>query len=161
MTSSSDATTAEDQYNLNRFLQAQEEDYERALSEIRSGRKRTHWMWYIFPQLDGLAFSSTAKHYAIRNVDEARAYLAHPRSGATVAGVCRGRCPDRELLCQRDLRHPGRPETAILRNPVRSRVAPRFLCSGRLLEKYYAGQRDDKTLELLRTNPETGSHLQE
>ena len=70
-----------DPYDLGRFLHAQEDDYERALSEIASGRKRSHWMWYIFPQLDGLAFSSTSKHYSIKGLDEARAYLDHPILG--------------------------------------------------------------------------------
>ena len=69
-----------DVYDLNRFVRAQEDDYERALSEIASGQKRTHWMWFIFPQLDGLALSPTAKRYAIKSVEEARAYLEHPIS---------------------------------------------------------------------------------
>ena len=73
--------TTDDPHNLNRFLLAQEHDYARALAEIRSGRKRTHWMWYIFPQLDGLGFSETARRYAIRGLDEARAYLEHPVLG--------------------------------------------------------------------------------
>src|SRR5688572_29047271 len=68
---------ADDPYDLNRFVRAQEPDYETALSEIRGGRKQSHWMWYIFPQLDGLAASSTSKHYAIKGVAEARAYLDH------------------------------------------------------------------------------------
>ena len=71
----------DDPYNLSRFLQAQEDDYKEALSEIRNGRKRSHWMWYIFPQIDGLAFSSTSKHYAIKSIEEAKAYLAHPVLG--------------------------------------------------------------------------------
>src|SRR5689334_12190184 len=71
----------DDPHDLKRFLSAQEDDYEQALAEIKSGRKRSHWMWYIFPQIDGLAFSSTSKHYAIKSLDEARAYLAHPILG--------------------------------------------------------------------------------
>jgi uncharacterized protein (DUF1810 family) len=70
-------TTNEDPYDLSRFVRAQEGYYEQALSEIRLGRKRSHWMWYIFPQIDGLAFSSTAKHYSIKSLEEARAYLDH------------------------------------------------------------------------------------
>ncbi|CRI66752.1 conserved hypothetical protein [Thiocapsa sp. KS1] len=73
--------TSNDPHDLNRFVRAQENDYARALAEIHSGRKRTHWMWYIFPQLDGLGFSSTARRYAIRSLDEARAYLEHPVLG--------------------------------------------------------------------------------
>src|SRR3954471_2301881 len=70
-----------DPYDLSRFLQAQEDDYEQALSEIAGGRKRSHWIWYIFPQIDGLAFSSTSKFYAIKSIEEARAYLDHPILG--------------------------------------------------------------------------------
>jgi uncharacterized protein (DUF1810 family) len=69
--------TTDDPHDLNRFVLAQENDYARALAEIRSGRKRTHWMWYVFPQIDGLGFSETARRYAIRGLDEARAYLEH------------------------------------------------------------------------------------
>jgi uncharacterized protein (DUF1810 family) len=73
--------TTDDPHDLNRFVWAQESDYGRALAEIRSGRKRTHWMWYVFPQLDGLGFSETARRYAIRGLNEARAYLQHPVLG--------------------------------------------------------------------------------
>src|ERR1700674_3118144 len=72
---------ADDPYNLSRFVQAQQDDYAHALAEIRSGRKRSHWMWYIFPQFDGLAFSSTSKRYSIKSIAEARAYMDHPILG--------------------------------------------------------------------------------
>lgn len=67
--------------DLGRFLDAQKESYARALQELRNGQKRTHWMWYIFPQLAGLGHSLTARHFALRSADEARAYLAHPLLG--------------------------------------------------------------------------------
>jgi uncharacterized protein (DUF1810 family) len=73
--------SAADPYDLSRFIQAQERDYEQALSEIRSGRKRSHWMWYIFPQFDGLGVSSTSRLYAIKSAAEAEAYLRHPVLG--------------------------------------------------------------------------------
>src|SRR5262245_26838351 len=72
-----DQRAGQDPFNLNRFVQAQEQDYDRALAEIKSGQKHTHWMWYILPQIDGLAFSSTAKFYAIASLNEAKAYLNH------------------------------------------------------------------------------------
>src|SRR5258706_6937504 len=81
MIDSSRPPTPDDPHDLNRFLQAQAADYARALSEIQSGHKRTHWMWYIFPQLDGLASSPTSKRYAIKNFEEAKAYLSHPILG--------------------------------------------------------------------------------
>src|SRR6478672_10357580 len=70
-----------DPYDLQRFVRAQEHDYEEALTEIRSGRKRSHWMWYIFPQFDGLGVSPTSKRYAVKSVAEAKAFLAHPLLG--------------------------------------------------------------------------------
>src|SRR5262245_23366157 len=145
-----------DPHDLGRFLQAQEDDYEGALLEIRSGRKRTHWMWYIFPQLDGLALSSTSKHYSIKSLEEARAYLDHPVLGP------------RLLECaEAAVRVEGRSAAAIFGSPddlkLRS-CATLFACVSppgsvfdRLLEKYYGGGRDDKTLRLLGISPGAGT----
>src|SRR5688500_19578274 len=72
---------ASDPHDLDRFLQAQEHDHARALSEIRAGRKRSHWMWYVFPQFAGLGASETSRRYAIKSVGEAEAYLRHPVLG--------------------------------------------------------------------------------
>src|SRR5688572_10513048 len=71
----------DDPHDLNRFVRSQYAMYDRALAEIRGGEKRSHWMWYIFPQFDGLGSSPTARAFAIKSVDEARAYLAHPVLG--------------------------------------------------------------------------------
>jgi len=67
--------------DLLRFIKAQENSFEIALSEIKSGRKRSHWMWYVFPQFNGLGFSETSKYYSIKNLEEARKYLSHPILG--------------------------------------------------------------------------------
>lgn len=67
--------TVEKDYDLDRFIEAHNDDYNRALNEVKSGRKLTHWMWYIFPQIAGLGMSETAKYYEIKSLDEARAYL--------------------------------------------------------------------------------------
>jgi uncharacterized protein (DUF1810 family) len=137
-----------DVYDLNRFVLAQQDDYKRALSEIVSGQKRTHWMWYIFPQLDGLASSPTAKRYAIKSVDEARAYLEHPILGPRLL-----KCAEAVVGVE------GRSATEIFGTPDDLKLkscATLFSCvasSGsvfdRLLEKYYRGERDGKTLALL------------
>jgi uncharacterized protein (DUF1810 family) len=74
-------SAADDPHDLNRFVQAQEGDYDRALAEIRSGRKRSHWMWYVFPQIEGLGFSPTSRRYSIKGRAEAEAYLRHPVLG--------------------------------------------------------------------------------
>ena len=79
--SKSDVVDNSDPYNLIRFVQAQERDYERALSEVKEGQKRSHWMWYIFPQFEGLGFSSIATLYSIKSVAEAEAHLIHPVLG--------------------------------------------------------------------------------
>ena len=71
-----------DPFDLQRFIAAQEQDYAPALAELRAGRKRTHWVWYIFPQLRGLGFSAMAQAYGMAGLDEARAYLEHPLLGA-------------------------------------------------------------------------------
>jgi uncharacterized protein (DUF1810 family) len=71
----------DDRYNLGRFLDAQNPVYEQVLSELKAGRKRSHWMWFIFPQIRGLGSSSTAKDFAITSLAEAEAYLAHPVLG--------------------------------------------------------------------------------
>jgi len=78
----------EDPYDLNRFVQAQKQDYATALDEITQGQKYSHWMWYIFPQIEGLGRSHIAQKYAIRNTDEAKAYLADLVLGARLVECC-------------------------------------------------------------------------
>jgi uncharacterized protein (DUF1810 family) len=73
--------------NPQRFLDAQATAYPLALAEVQAGRKRSHWMWYIFPQIQGLGFSEISRHYAIRDVGEAAAYLAHPVLGARLREI--------------------------------------------------------------------------
>ena len=68
----------ENNYNLNRFIEAQNRDYDIALAEIRAGKKASHWMWYIFPQLKGLGRSSTSEYYGLSGIKEAQAYLSDP-----------------------------------------------------------------------------------
>ena len=73
--------TLGDRFDLDRFVNAQAPVFETVLAELRAGRKRSHWMWFVFPQLAGLGHSSMAQLYAINSIDEARAYLAHPLLG--------------------------------------------------------------------------------
>ena len=86
-----------DDDSLDRFVRAQADSHATALAELRAGAKRSHWMWFVFPQLAGLGRSPTARHYAIRDLDEARRYLAHPLLGPryreAVAAVPRDRDP--------------------------------------------------------------------
>jgi uncharacterized protein (DUF1810 family) len=145
-----------DIYDLNRFVTAQKDDYERALSEITNGRKRSHWMWYIFPQLDGLAFSPTSKQYSIKSAGEARAFLDHPVLGPRLLN-----CATAALGIE------GRTATEIFGSPDDLKLkscATLFACVSppgsvfhRVLDKFYRGERDARTLELLGINPGTGS----
>ena len=82
--------TADDRFDLQRFVTAQEPVFETVLAELRAGRKRTHWMWFVFPQLAGLGRSSTARFYGINSIDEACAYLAHPLLGPRLDLCSRG-----------------------------------------------------------------------
>ena len=75
-------SSADDPYNLQRFIDAQTPVYDRVCAELRAGEKQSHWMWFIFPQIAGLGFSPTSRFFAIQSLDEAKAYLAHPVLGA-------------------------------------------------------------------------------
>lgn len=137
-----------DPYDLGRFLRAQEADFARALSEIKSGRKQTHWMWYIFPQFAGLGFSSTSQHYSIKSIEEAKAYLDHPVLGPRLL-----ECAEAALAVQGRSAPEifGSPDDMKLRScaTLFASVSPRGSVFERLLEKYYGGERDDKTLRLV------------
>ena len=139
---------AEDPYDLKRFLLAQEADYDRALSEIRSGRKRSHWMWYIFPQIDGLGFSSASRRYSIKSLPEAKAYLEHPVLGSRLLECA-------EAVVSLEARSAtevfGSPDDLKLRScaTLFASVSPPGSVFDRLLGKYYQGKPDAKTLRLL------------
>ena len=144
------AGRADDPHNLKRFVLAQADDYELALAEIRAGRKRSHWMWYIFPQVEGLGFSSMSRQYAIRSLDEANAYLEHPVLGRrlvecsqAVLGV-EGRSA-REIF--------GSPDDLKLRScaTLFATVTPPDSVFSRLLDRFFKGERDARTLQLLET----------
>jgi uncharacterized protein (DUF1810 family) len=81
MSTAHDGPDGDDPFDLHRFVSAQHGVHDRALAELRSGRKRSHWMWFVFPQVAGLGRSTTARHYAVTGLPEARAYLAHPVLG--------------------------------------------------------------------------------
>jgi uncharacterized protein (DUF1810 family) len=152
MADANEPVGAGDPHDLDRFVQAQVNDYARALTEIKNGRKRSHWMWYIFPQLDGLGFSSTSRRYAIKSLPEAEAYLAHPVLG-----------PRLVACAQAALGVEGRSALAIFGSPDDMKLkscATLFACVSPassvfdgLLEKYFQGRPDDKTLRLLGIAP--------
>jgi uncharacterized protein (DUF1810 family) len=134
--------------DFKRFIDAQKADYDIAVSEIRRGSKQSHWMWYIFPQIQGLGFSEVSKYYAIKDLSEAQAFLKHAVLGNRLVGICNellrlesnnahrifGSPDDLKLKSSMTL-FASLPET----NPVFQKV----------LDKFFGGSGDAKTLQLL------------
>ena len=134
--------------DLERFVEAQEGVHERALAEVRAGRKTTHWMWFVFPQVAGLGSSPMAARYAIHSLDEARDYLAHP-----VLGLRRVACAEAALAVPERSAHDsfGSPDDLKLRSSATlfEKAAGPGSVFTRLLERFYGGERDTRTLERL------------
>lgn len=134
--------------DLSRFVEAQAETYETALREVRRGRKQSHWMWFIFPQIQGLGASPTARLYAIADLAEARAYLAHPVLGPrlmeVVAAINALPGADAHAVF-------GSPDDLKLRSSLTlfQVAAPDDPAFGKALAKYFAGVPDPRTLERL------------
>ena len=139
---------AYDPYDLARFVLAQEVDYAQALSEIRSGRKRSHWMWFIFPQFVGLASSSMSTEYAINNLAQAEAYLRHPVLGPRLLESCEAVLG---IVGRSAFEVFGSPDDMKLRScaTLFARVSPAGSVFERVLDRYFDGEPDDKTLRLL------------
>ncbi|MBJ6109916.1 DUF1810 domain-containing protein [Hymenobacter sp. BT523] len=133
--------------SLQRFLDAQQASYPTALAEINSGRKRTHWMWYIFPQIQGLGLSETARFYALRDRAEAAAFLQHPVLGARLLEISQALL---DLPSNDPYRILGSPDDMKLKSSMtlfaNLQAHPVFQ---RVLDKFYAGASDDKTLQIL------------
>jgi uncharacterized protein (DUF1810 family) len=134
--------------NLSRFADAQNKDYSIALEEMKQGRKRTHWMWYIFPQIQGLGFSETSKYYAIRSIQEANEYLKHPVLGNRLINICR-------VL----LDHEGKNANRIFGSPDDLKLKSSMTLFASLketnpvfqtvLDKFFNGKHDERTLEII------------
>jgi len=136
--------------DLTRHLRAHERDYALALAEIKSGRKKSHWMWYIFPQVTGLGFSVTSKLYAIQSLQEAFDYLNHPVLGARlreIAGVL-------VLLEEKDVRKIFNSPDDLKLKSCMTLFAHIDLSPDktfqRVLDKYFEGNEDQKTLHQIR-----------
>jgi len=143
------STMADDPFNLQRFVAAQDQVYDDVLDELARGRKTTHWMWFVFPQLRALGRSVTAHYYGIASRQEACAYLAHP-----VLGPRLRQCVDRLLAL--DMANPhaifGSPDDLKLRSCLTlfSAIAPDEARFGAALEKFYPEGADTKTVDWLR-----------
>ena len=133
---------------LDRFLDAQRGDYAVALAEVRRGRKTSHWMWYIFPQIAGLGQSSTARYYSIRDLEEAREYYAHPVLGQRlreISGVLL------ELRGSDPVAVFGGIDSMKLKSSMTlfAMAAPDDPIFQQVLDKYYGGEQDALTLRIL------------
>ncbi|HVS93794.1 MAG TPA: DUF1810 domain-containing protein [Mucilaginibacter sp.] len=132
---------------LERFLKAQERDYMQALSEMRNGRKTSHWIWYIFPQIAGLGYSEMSKHYAIKDLPEAKEYLAHPVLGKRLVEI------SNTLLSHNKSANSimGSPDDLKLRSSMTlfSLVPGADPVFDRVLAKFFDGKKDSATLQLV------------
>ncbi|MFS0736140.1 DUF1810 domain-containing protein [Sphingomonas sp. 1P06PA] len=146
-----------DRFDLDRFVMAQQTTYDRALTELRHGRKTSHWMWFIFPQVAGLGRSETARHYAIGSIEEAQAYLAHPllsaryRECVGVLDTLEGTTADAVF---------GAVDAAKLRSSLTLFIeaAPDEPFFATAIQRWFGGERDQRTIDILATS-ETGGKL--
>lgn len=135
-------------YNLERFVDAQRETYQGALSEIARGRKQTHWIWYIFPQVAGLGRSGMAQRFAIRSLDEAKAYLGHPILGKRLLECV-------VTLQDLPLSDPevvfGKVDAVKVRSSLTlfAMADPQQRLFSAALDRWYKGLKDTRTLEIL------------
>ena len=133
---------------LSRFLTAQQIIYPQVLQELQAGKKTSHWMWFIFPQIEGLGHSSTAKYYSLKNIKEATEYLAHPILGARLL-----ECSEIILSINAKSANEifGYPDDLKLRSCMTlfNYVAPEQKVFANVLEKYFEGKPDERTLLIL------------
>jgi len=137
-----------DPFELSRFLKAQDRVYDRVLSELRSGRKRTHWMWFVFPQIEGLGYSSTTQYYSIKSKEEARQYLNHPLLGKRLRECAESILALEGLSASSIFGYPDDLKLKSSMTLFASVAEPQSVFS-RVLEKYFQGNRDECTLALL------------
>jgi uncharacterized protein (DUF1810 family) len=141
-------THQSDPHDLERFVDAQSRDHPRALAEIRAGEKRSHWMWYVFPQCEGLGHSPTARRFAIRSVAEAEAYLRHPILGPRLVEIA-----EAALSVDGRSAHDifGSPDDMKLHSSATlfAHVSPAGSPFHRILDRFFGGKPDGRTLELI------------
>ena len=134
--------------DLDRYTKAQEESYATVLTELEQASKQTHWMWFIFPQLDGLGHSHMSRRYSLKNLGEAGAYLAHPLLGPRLLDCCRALLNVEGKTAAQIM---GYPDDLKLRSSMTlfALTAPSQADFGDVLTKFFGGVHDDRTLQLL------------
>lgn len=137
-----------DPFRLQRFVDAQQYDYTTALLELQMGQKRSHWMWYIFPQLKGLGRSSTAEYYGISSMEEAEAYLSHPVLGPRLIEAAEAVAQHGDKSAEAIM---GYIDAMKLRSCMTlfNAAAPDIPIFQEVLELFYQGKPDDQTLHIL------------
>lgn len=139
-----------DDTTINRFVQAQENIYAQVVKELKQGKKTSHWMWFIFPQIDGLGFSSTSKYYSIKTVAEAKEYLKHPVLGtrllecSTILLKIEGKSAESIF---------GYPDYMKLQSSMTlfSFISPESTVFFNVLSKYFNNEKDQKTIKILKS----------
>lgn len=135
---------------LSRFLSAQQNIYPQVIKELQAGKKTTHWMWFIFPQIEGLGYSSTAKYYSIKDIEEAKEYINHPVLGKRLL-----ECANILLSINNKSAEEifGYPDYLKLKSCITlfNYVAPEHKVFADVLQKYFAGQQDERTIHILQS----------
>ena len=139
-----------DKYNLDRFIKEQQRDYTTAYAELSQGRKRSHWSWWIIPQIVGLGMTATSHKYAIKSLDEAVAFLAHPYLGKNIREISKVllglESNDSTVIM-------GYPDDMKLRSCMTlfAEADPNEEVFQKVLDKFFNGEKDERTLDLLKT----------
>jgi len=133
---------------LEKFITAHEHSYKQALDEITNGQKRSHWMWYIFPQIQGLGYSDISKYYAINNIDEAKQYMADETLKNHMLEICDALLTLDSNDAEKVL---GYPDDLKLKSSMTLFAVsnPEYDIFDKILEKYFAGEKDKRTLEIV------------
>jgi len=139
-----------DSHNLNRFISAQSNIYSQVITELKNGHKKSHWMWFVFPQIDGLGHSEIAKEYAITNEEEAIAYLNHPTLGKRLIECSEilltiKNCSASDIF--------GYPDDLKLKSSMTlfASVINTHPVFSQIIDQYFAGKKDAKTLSIMTT----------
>jgi uncharacterized protein (DUF1810 family) len=138
--------------DLNRFLNAQEKDFENAMAEIKSGKKESHWMWYVFPQIKGLGFSQMSIYYSIQDIKEAKDYLDHPILGSRLKDITL------EVLALKEnnaTRVFGIPDNLKLKSSMTLFASVDTSDDNifvKVLQKFFNGEFDEKTIDLIKNS---------
>ncbi len=139
----------EDKYNLERFVLRHKETYETAINELKKGKKQSHWMWWIFPQIYGFGLSQNTKDYSIKSREEARAFLDHPYLGKNLRDICKVLL---EMKSSDAYYVFGFPDEMKFRSSMTlfSEIAPEEEIFDKIIQKFFKGQKDVRSVEIIK-----------